>query len=184
MTGFSTQGLEEVSVMAPSPRKENCRLVDVKFDSEKGYLDFIFEDATGAQLRDRTFEPTRQSWHNTDEDFNKTVRLTMTRLKHIVGRFVGPEKAGNMSGNTWESFCNNVIQTLGSSYRGVKCDLKVVLIKQKDKWYSALPKVPDFISTEKYPKEFTIDNKYDIFEKPGDGISPSSETGAPPVAEF
>jgi hypothetical protein len=54
--------------------------------------------------------------------------------------------------------------------------MKVIMTKNKDKWYTAVPKVPPFLSTTNHPKNFNWDPNYDFLEIPGKaGAAPDKE---------
>lgn len=180
---FDNSKVSDIQAMRPEPRKEGCELVEIKklVDEKTGAssITFKFVDSTGAELTHREFEPSRQIGTKTltDEEFKKNVNLTHSRIAHITRAFVPEDKfllikvadTGNFR-NDWNAYLKITAEALGVTTQGVeaakgkKCALKVVYRKVKDKFYSSLPNVPPFISTELHPKTFSTNPQYDKYE--------------------
>lgn len=172
---FSNSNVVEKSAMKPAQRKVGCLMTNISKD-EKDNLVIEFRDATGSTLRHVEWKPEKRE-ADTEEQYKKSVSLTMSRVKHIAGRYMSEEAANSIEGNSWSEYVDSFISKMGAaSYKTVPVDLKVVLRKGTDnKYYSSLPKVPPFVSSEKFPKEFSTNPEYDMYEIP----SNSPDAAAP-----
>lgn len=193
---FDNSKVSDLQAMRPEPRKEGCELVEIKkiVDEKTGAssITFKFVDATGAELTHREFEPSRTIGTKTltDEEFEKNGSLVTSRIAHITRAFVSQEifekikvqPSGNIR-NDWNEYLKMTAAALGvnaqgqvAAAKGKKCALKVVYRKVKDKWYSSLPNVPVFISTDNHPKQFSTNPQYDKYEI--EKITPDTEAPA------
>lgn len=194
MSKYNTDDVKEVSYMTPGLRKEGCQLIKVEYEKPttgNESINFTFKDPTGAILTHKVYEP-QDSFNGvelTPEKLKTAINMAIGSIKHILGRFI-PEEATKITGDTWEELGANTVRALGQSHIGIKCALKVTLRKgEKDgktTYYSILPKVPAFISTEKYPKEFTVNPDWDLFEIPGTKPDKNNDapTSKPEEADF
>lgn len=190
---FDNSKISDSTPMKPELRKENCEFISMRKvkDDKTGQISVIlsFVDPTKATVALREFMPKRivnTAKPQTDEEYRKSVSLSVSRLAHVFRAFMTEEEfqaiktsrdpnslvQANIEAN-WEEYlrlnaAKLQVQTDGSVVRakGIKCALKVVYNETKGKYYSGLPKVPPFISTEAHPKQFTINPQYDIFEIP------------------
>ena len=175
---FSNKNIVEKSAMKPALRKVGCLMTNISKD-EKGNLVIEFRDATGSNLRHVEWKPEKRE-ADTQEAYEKSVNLTMSRVKHIAGRYMSEEATNLIEGADWASYVDSFIEKMtAASYKSVSVELKVVLREGTDgKWYSALPKVPAFISSEKFPKEFTTNPQYDKYEVPTSSPDGGANLGA------
>jgi len=180
MAMFNLGERTEVESIAPSKRRPDCALVGVSRNKEDKSMVFSFiEKSTKAKLDHREFVPKKMETM-TDEEFKKSTNLNVSRISHICRAFVTEEefntvRVENDSDNpayfadNWLSITDQIGKLLMTKIRAgqdMTCELKVVYSENKGKWYSALPKVPAFISTVNHPKEFKYDPNYDKFEIP------------------
>lgn len=204
---FNARDQKEIDVMAPSKRKEGCTFVGVERikDSTKSDFQaivFNFKDSTNATLAHKEFLPKRITngpTPMTDEEFKKSTKLNLSRCFHIARAFLTEEQFlaigvandsedPNTYADNWLEVTTQIGKTLkenvlsNASVEKV-CALKIVLVKNKDKFYSGFPKVPPFISTRNHPKDFKYDPNYDLFEipahKPDAENMPAQGGGAP-----
>jgi hypothetical protein len=163
---------ERAGYIKPGLRKEGCEIVEAKVVAPKGgdvnesVLEITFrEKATKGLLTFKEWNPTlNKNGTSTPEQIENSIEYAQSRLTHIMNRYV--EDSKYIVGNTWLEYINNVANFLNGNAKGIECAIKVTLRKATDgKYYSQLPKFPDFISTAKFPKEFTKTN-YDMFEAP------------------
>lgn len=151
---------------------------------------FIQKSASGqviAAFRYREWNPFKPKYANpTLEGVQKEALRVQGNLKHIAGRFVESEKLEfKIKGDgAFFKYVKEIIRALGNAHKDVPATVKFILKQNaKDgKWYTALPKYPSFISTEKFPSPFKIDPKYDIFEQPN-GSSAMSDAPATASAD-
>lgn len=171
----------EINIMTPEPRKEGCQLIEIKPNDDFS-VTFTFQDSKKNILGHREFMPKKLD-QMTEEDFKKNIKLTIGRVAHISRAFLteqewlqikvdDPNNMAKIESN-WKEYVKKTIVALGTKYKGVPCALKVVVRKSKDKYYSSLPQVPPFISTANHPKDFTINEQYDMFTIPK--LSPDTE---------
>ncbi len=185
---FNNKNVTEKSAMKPALRKEGCYITNLSKD-DKSNLVIEFRDHTGSTLRHVEWKPEKRET-DTDEQFEKSVKLTVSRVKHIAGRFMSEDDANTIQGADWDGYVDSFITKMTSvNYKTVPVALKVTLRKgSDDKWYSSLPKVPSFISSEKYPKEFTTNPDWDMYEVPSAGAtSPDAaafQAGGGSVSDF
>jgi len=191
---FNFKDIKEVNPIAPGKRKEECALTAVTRDKNDDSMLFTFvEKATQATLVHREFAPKRGE-QQSDEDYKKSVGLSVSRLAHIYRAFATQEQfeAVRVEGdqNNAANFKTNWVAVTKQMGKGLvdmiaagkdmTCALKVVLraVKKdgKTNYYSSLPQVPPFISTASHPKEFTVNPTYDLFEAPS--ITPDREAPA------
>jgi hypothetical protein len=165
---FSNKAVQDKSPMKPAQRKVGCFLTNISKDEHENLV-IEFRDSTGSTLRHVEWKPKKRE-EDSQEDYEKNVNMTLSRVKHIAGRFMTSEAADTIEGATWNDYVDSFIAKMNAaSYKTVSVDLKVVLRKGTDgKYYSTLPKVQPFISSEKFPKEFTTNPAYDFYEIPSD----------------
>lgn len=170
---FGTDNVEDKSIIVPAPRIEGCILSKVGRGDYNGKstLDITFKDSTGATLTHREFDPSEKWEGDSDEKHQQKIQWCMSRVKHILGRFVSEAEATIASQPTWEAFLAIAGKKLKAQV-GKTCTLKVVYNKK----FPSFPMFPDFISTEAFPKTFKIDPDYDKFELTGEGEATSAPT--------
>lgn len=197
---FNFEDQKESNIMAPSKRRENCELIGIERNSSDNSVTFTFrEKSTKAILGHREFIPKRLE-NMTEDEFKKAIGLNVGRIAHICRAFVTEEEFKSVKVEhpndlskaeaNWMSITKQVGKLLKDKMAAkadMTCALKVVLSKQKDnKYFSALPRVPSFISTTNHPKDFTINPQYDIFEIPvftPDKEIPTQEGAKPTASE-
>lgn len=175
---FNFGEVKETSVMKAAPRKEGCKLTEVKRNEDQSFQVTFIDPATGGTLTHREFVPKKLD-NMTDDDFKKNIGLSVARLAHITRAFVSQaeydairvEDPNNMT-KVVENFMS-ITKQMGALLKSkleaksdMTCALKVVLVKNKEKYYSGFPKVPPFVSTTNHPKEFTTNPQYDLYEIP------------------
>ena len=161
---FSNADVSEISVIKPREKVDNCQLLSVEkvklpvqaVDQNQMHFTFI-ENSTGAKLVHKEFDPTTGDTSRMENN----VRYAKSRITHILNRYVDNSTVSKLEAQGWEEYIDKSIQLLGDSYKGVTCSLKVTLKSNK---YSALPNFPPFISTEKSPRDFSTNPKYDKYE--------------------
>jgi hypothetical protein len=198
----SVDAIQPAKIGAPGfPAKKGLKFLGVERIKNEGKADHLsmqfnfIDPVTQAVLNHREFYPKRQSETQSDDDFKKSVSLSVSRIAHITRAFVSQEEfeaiqvsdPNNMNkiGDNWIDITTQVGKLLKKKLTEDKidttCDLKITLRKVttngKTNYYSSLPQVPPFISTTNHPKEFKVDPKYDIFEQPR--VAPDSESPAP-----
>lgn len=177
---FGTSNIKEASSIVPSPRVENCEMTKIsigEYDNKK-ILEFHFKDATGATMIHKEFDPSEKLESDTQERFEQKISWVMSRIKHIMGRFMTEDEATIPDVATWEGFIQQVGSRFNGKYKGVKCALKIIYKNNK---FSSFPMFPDFISTETYPKTFRDDPMYDKYEiegSEGATSTPAASNGA------
>ncbi len=196
---FNFEDQKENNIMAPSKRREGCELVAIDRNTADNSITFTFkEKTTKASLGHREFVP-KKSETMSEEEFKKSIGLNVGRIAHICRAFVtedefksvkveDPNNLAKAEAN-WMSITKQVGKLLKDKIAAksdMTCALKVVLSKQKDnKYFSALPRVPSFISTTNHPKDFLVNPQYDIFEIPSftpDKEIPKQDGGSSPAA--
>jgi len=174
---FDNSKVVDINVMIPELRKENCELKSLKRNDD-GSISFTFADANGAELIHREFKPSKVIGGKTlnDEEFKKNVSLITSRIAHITRAFVTQETFEKIKTSqtdvdqAWAEYTKMTAGALGvdgtgmvGKAKGVKCALKVIYKNSKGKFYSSLPQVAPFISTENHPKTFVANAQYDKF---------------------
>jgi hypothetical protein len=200
---FDNSQVRDIQTILPNPvaphRVEEVELVKVSRDKDaasKSFrsISFLFQDKYGAQLQFREFAPSRtiNGKALTNEEIEKNAGMAISRLAHISRAYLSEEvwkkiavpanlQTVDKLDEGWDAYITIMGQALGLSAAkpagvatGVKTALKVIYALNKGKYYSALPKVPPFVSTENHYKEFRTDNpQYDIF------VIPSTRPDAP-----
>jgi hypothetical protein len=118
----------------------------------------------GAILKHREFDPEGSNNIEMDESrLTKSIKLSMTRIKHILGCYISNDKLDKINVNSFEELVDLIVSssTLKNS-KNIKTALKVTY---NSKNISSLPKVPDFISTDMKPRVFSSDPTWDKYEK-------------------
>jgi len=174
---FDNSKVVDINVMTPELRKENCELKSLKRNDD-GSISFTFADANGAELIHREFKPSKVIGGKplNDEEFKKNVSLITSRIAHITRAFVTQETFEKIKTSqtdvdqAWAEYTKMTAGALGvdgtgmvGKAKGVKCALKVIYKNSKGKFYSSLPQVAPFISTENHPKTFVANAQYDKF---------------------
>ncbi len=173
---FDNSEVREMNIMKPELRKEGCHMTGIKMNDDKS-VTFSFVDKNKNVLNQRYFKPSRQVGEKTltDDEFKSNIRLNISAIAHIARAFLTEETfkgikiedGGNLGkiDQNWEKYINMTGAALSAAnYKNVECALKVVYRVNKGKYYSALPQVPDFISTANHPKDFVANPEYDKFE--------------------
>lgn len=190
MSLFDNSKVEEKSSIKPAIKVVDCRLTAIKNGETKEgkkYIDFEFvEQSTKSTVRDRIFEPIDKTSAPPfpDYSFEAEVNKTTGRILHILGRYVAPETAKGIKGETWDDYIKNVINAFPAGYKEIPCDLSVVYVynKSENKDYVGLRRFPPFISTSAYPREFPEklwDNESLTGLAKGGANTASSTPGAP-----
>lgn len=177
---FNSKNVKEVRPIVPAERVENCELIDIYWvDNNKSPIFSFVHKPTGAKLDHKEFDPDMLD--ETPENKEKNALMVMSRLIHIAEAFVGRNSKEStmlreIDVSTFKEFVEKVIDIIGNSYMGVECALKVILRGSNNKFYSSLPKVTPFISTEISPEIFSTNPEYDKYSRPdsGSAISPES----------
>lgn len=191
---FDNSQIKDVSVMKPELRKEDCRFVGMKKHQDQS-VEFQFVHVpTKSVLNHREFLPKKLD-SQSDDDFRKSGTLTMSRIAHIIRAYLteeqflsikvdDPNNLSKVEAN-WGSYLKQAYGLLigpdgkPKENASIPTALKVVLrLNKKDnKYYTALPSVPNFISTPNHFKEFQVNPQYDIFEIPK--FTPDKENNPP-----
>jgi hypothetical protein len=119
----------------------------------------------GAKFEHREFDPSHTtSLQMNDEDKKKSFDALQSRLKHILGRFISEENVKKVVAPNFEQLIKFIASpnALIKAAQNVQCTLKLIYDK---KGYIKFPPYPNFISTEKYPKSFKYDPRYDRLVK-------------------
>lgn len=182
---------ERLPIIVPvDPRTNDGKGVDCYLDSisqgkspNKGVdtLEFLFvqKDEGGSNIKEGKiifYDPFNPE--ETDRDkLVSNINATVGQIKHIGHGFIG--KDGNkvlaFKAANFKQWCDQFIQKVGDSYRGVKANVKFVYNGE----YLSIPRYPTFISTEKRNVlPFEVSPKYDKFVKPGDESAIDSAPGA------
>jgi hypothetical protein len=194
---FDLTEVREVNIMSTSKRKEGCIFVKMERDQTKKDVIFTWENpAEKSSIQLREFLPKRLP-QMTDEDWKKSIQLSASRLAHIARAYtteaefatLKPDnKSDSMEEKNVQMQWIEVTTKIGKMLKpkldsgALKTDpqfitaMKVIKVENKGKWYTALPKVPPFLSTPNHPKNFEWDPKYDKLEIPQKGgITPDAE---------
>ncbi len=167
MSLYDNSQVTEKSSIKPALKVENCRLVDIKTesgvnkDTNKPWTCLVFvykQVSTGDVVEDRIFEPIDQTATPPfkDYDFKQEINRTLGRIKHVQQRYMEPTVADNIKADSWEDLTKAVVNSFPAGYKETPCSLSVVYVKQSNgKYYAGLRKWPPFVSTEKYPKDFS-----------------------------
>lgn len=206
---FDNSKIGDSNPMKPQLRREGCEFTMMKKVKEKDskgkeyeavILTFV-DPITKSAVSLKEFKPKGKLETMTEEEYKKSIGLSISRLAHAVRAFITEEKflaikvtrdpnsmvQADIEAN-WDEYVRGCASALGVASgvyvpmvaKGVKCALKVVYNETKGKYYSGFPKVPPFISTETHPKDFVINPKYDIFEIPSDNApKPDIENKSP-----
>lgn len=126
---------------------------------------FEFEGVAGKYTH-KEFEMDR-----THDKYNPDMeQYQFNRLGHILGAFIPENKVmaieDSMRGDTAVEWWNLAIATLGQSYLGVKCELKIT--HDNYSGFAKFPLFPNFISTDLNQAKLVVNKKYDIMETPKD----------------
>lgn len=124
MFGFSQETTSEKKGRINCGIQENCELVKVVYEKikEKDVLCFYFEDAFNNEFKHIEWEPD-----STKDTYAKKCDSLGKRIKHIATKFLPEEKAVIPQTETWEEFCGAVVALLGTSFKGVKVRIKLVM---------------------------------------------------------
>lgn len=191
---FNNKDIKEINIINPAnegepdyPGVPNVELVQIRREVKDNNESFIFKFQRGKDiLEHREFTPVLGNILKTQEEVDKAFKLMHSRVAHIARAFVSQAEFDAVGDQpSWLDYMKATYALLGvlpSSHptdpggvtraKGVKCKLKVVIVRSK---YSGLPKIPPFISTENHPKSFTVNPEYDIMKIPA--VKPDSETG-------
>lgn len=167
--GTGADHVTEVVRIVPSPNfVSGCKLEKIgvdKKDDGKRNLEFTFRQVEkNAIFKHIEFDPTEKMPGDTEEKHQEKINWQMSRIKHIMGRFMTEEQATIPSVGSWAEFIQQVGSRMKSAgYASFECTLKLIYNK---KGYVAFPMFPAFISTPQFPRDFEVDPAYDIFRKP------------------
>lgn len=139
---------------------ENCELTSIEYKkTDKGseFIAFYFENELKEKLSHTEWrvQPTKDiNTMNEKESkiYFSLVTAQIRRINSIATTFISEESFRNVKGNTFEEFCKNVINAIGTAYKGVKVRIKVVYDKRN---FTALPSYTnyDWIEPMSVPKE-------------------------------
>jgi hypothetical protein len=183
------EDVKEVNILPTSKGLPGNFLSKIERDKEKLDVTFSWENPSlKAGISMREFLPKRLE-KMTDAEWKKNIQLSVSRLAHIARAYSTEEEfATYKSDNPSDSLEEKVVQAQwievtkkinkvlmekikSGEIRDAKFEstLKIVKVKNKDKWYTALPKVPAFISTPNHPKTLDWNAEYDFLEAPVKG---------------
>lgn len=148
----------------------DCKLSEISTPSDKNgntYLQFIFEDSKGNQLKHNEFAVnpqyvTPKTGETADEAVTRRINAMLVRIKHICTQFV-PAAQFNITGTTFAELCTGIKTVMANTgYATTPIKLKVTY-DYKD--YAALPGFPPFCeANDKNPSGLKINPRYDKLE--------------------
>ena len=137
MYGTNVESNSTGGVMPAVGIQENCELVSVSLNTEKGgRLDFEFKQSNGATVKHAEF-PANPDYGDVEKQATDVSR----RVKHIATKFMSEGEFVINNVNTFEEYGNKVIALFGQKFAGVKFRM-LFIYKGK---YVSLPKYPNFI---------------------------------------
>lgn len=168
----------------------NFELVSVKIEKAekkdgtvgKNLLNFEFRGPNGETHLHSEWEITQ-----TDNGWADKAKNMAKRIAHIMVKFLPVEKLVQNSPD-WTSYAQWVIRTLGTFYKGVKVDFKVIGNVYNDKASSGFPQYIGFIVKAGEPLslssgEIAKNQEYFNFLEAKRTAKPEEGTNAPAVSE-
>tara|TARA_R100000406_G_scaffold25810_1_gene16563 strand:+ start:8622 stop:9203 length:582 start_codon:yes stop_codon:yes gene_type:complete len=149
---------------------EGCKLTEINTPADKNgntYLQFIFEDASGNQLKHNEFAVnpqyvTPKTGETQDEAVTRRINAMLVRIKHICTQFV-PAAQFNITGNTFGELCNGIKAAMANTNYASKSLRLKVTYDYKD--YASLPGFPPFVEdAAKETSGLKINPRYDKME--------------------
>lgn len=149
---------------------EGCKLAEINTPADKNgntYLQFIFEDGDGNQLKHNEFAVnpqyvTPKTGETQDEAVTRRINAMLVRIKHICTQFV-PKEQFNITGNTFAELCEGITTVMANTNYASKSLRLKVTYDYKD--YAALPGFPPFVEdAAKDPSGIKINPRYDKME--------------------
>lgn len=149
---------------------EGCKLAEINTPTDKNgnmYLQFIFEDGDGNQLKHNEFAVnpqyvTPKTGETQDEAVTRRINAMLVRIKHICTQFV-PAAQFNITGNTFGELCEGIKSVMANTGYTAKTLRLKVTYDYKD--YAALPGFPPFVEdAAKDPSGLKINPRYDKME--------------------
>lgn len=102
------------------------------------------------------------------------------RIYHILASFV-PQEALDFKSNSWDEFCDKVINIAGEAFKPERFRIKVVYNKAG---FTTFPNFPPFIENITVSKtRLKINEKYDLMEKPKPTSEGSFKTMSDPISD-
>lgn len=153
--GTNYEGLQIASL--PPGIYKNYELTDVKSDQAtkqdgtqgKSILTFLFEGAEGP------FQHTEWEVDATDSKFEEKSDNQVKRVGHILSKFISKDIIDANNATDWASYKVWVMTALGSAYKGVKVDFKVIGNVYQGKATSGFPNYLGFIVKAGEPINFS-----------------------------
>lgn len=180
--GTNYEGIQIASL--PPGIYKNYELVDVKSDQAtkqdgsigKSILTFIFDGAEGP------FQHTEWEVDATDSKFEEKSDNQVKRIGHILSKFISKEIIDANNATDWASYKAWVMTALGSAYKGVKVDFKVIGNVYQGKATSDFPNYLGFIVKAAEPISFSASEiAANAAYAKATAATPDSESGAVPV---
>ena len=173
---------------------ENAKLVNVVYEPAKAdgtgdlVLRFNFEDATGAKFshvewaidEERERGNARQWGKDPEEHLKSRYVAQSERIFHILTVFVPREVLIKSVGktNSFSSFCEALIKSLGTNHVDKSIRIKVILNK-KDYLTFPMRAIKPFIQLMEEPNKLAVDPKWERIEK----MTPTDEQASPFVSD-
>ena len=147
MYGTNVESNSTGGVMPSVGIQENCELVSVTMNTEKGgRLDFEFKQSNGATVKHAEF-PANPDFGDVEKQATDVSR----RVKHIATKCMQESEFVIDNVSTFEEYGHKVVNLFGQKYLGKKFRM-LFIYKGK---YVALPKFPNFIESMDVPADKT-----------------------------
>ena len=147
MYGTNVESNSTGGVMPSVGIQENCELVSVTMNTEKGgRLDFEFKQSNGATVKHAEF-PANPDFGDVEKQATDVSR----RVKHIATKCMQESEFVIDNVSTFKEYGHKVVNLFGQKYLGKKFRM-LFIYKGK---YVALPKFPNFIESMDVPADKT-----------------------------
>lgn len=182
----STNQSSGANIMAPGIN-ENVKLVNVVYEPAKAdgsgdlVLRFNFQDQSGGKfshvewaIDEERERANARSWGKDVEEHVKSRYVAQSeRIFHILSTFVPREVLIKSVGKTdsFTSFCNALIDALGTSHVDKLVRIKVILNK-KDYLTFPMRAIKPFIQKMEEPNKLAVDPKWERIER----MTPTEES--------
>ena len=186
------QDLDVQSSSASSPipvginENVTCTSVAKKADKNgKSYLSFGFKDAKCNELSHNEFEinpeyVTPKDGETVDQAVERRVNNMLIRVKHICTKFID-ESQFVVNGNTYDEFCDNLVNLMSNANLSNAIRLKVVY-DYRD--YNSLPNFAPFIEGQAdNPSKLRL-TSYDKLERTAEKVTAEAASSNEPDLPF
>lgn len=162
---FSSEGISAQNNNTPITAGPlvGVTLVSVVKD-DKGGLKFNFKgtDPSNSGVFTHQVFAIDTTHPNYKEENQKRV---MAQILHIASRFTDEDTARKtLNGTTWDQYADAIVKFFTSfAGKNIPLKAKITLRESNGKYYNQFPMFPNFLSSEKYPTQFSTSAGYDIY---------------------